>query len=108
MARHRWATAEFASASASSGLAPGAPAGKRTRSADTAPRGQPRQYGTAHHASAVQPEGYCIWVGGFVRKLTSPVLLKASNDLIAKYCLPGTATKVIARTMATGLKIIHD
>ncbi len=51
----KWANAEFASASASSGLPAGAPASKRARSADTAARGQPRH--TAHNASTTQPEG---------------------------------------------------
>jgi hypothetical protein len=104
----KWATNEFASASSSSGLPAGAPASKRARSADSASRAPPRHFGTAQSTSTSQPEGFCVWVGGFVRKCPTPVLHKAANDLLTKYSLPGTNFKIVARSMATGLKIYFE
>jgi hypothetical protein len=106
----RWATAQFAtpSGSTSSGANAGSPAGKRARSADSSARPTARVDGTSRATAGPAPSGFGVWIGGFQRKLVSPLLAKAANDIIDKYCRIDLdpKPKIIARAMSAGFKII--
>ena len=109
---HKWASGQFAAASTSapSGLPAGAPAGKRARSADSAARPTARSDGTSKATAASTPSGFGVWIGGFQRKLVSPLLSRAANDIIDKYCPIDLdpKPKIIARAMSAGFKLIFD